>query len=94
MLGVLELVKPWREQPAAETLCDPDGRLSARSIAQRMLRALEREGRADPGAARVVARCAPEVASAAAPFVGRLGPRFAVESEADRERLGFETRTL
>ncbi|HEY3812318.1 MAG TPA: ribonuclease E/G [Caulobacteraceae bacterium] len=93
-LGVLELARPWRERPVAETLCGPDGRPSARSVAQRLLRSLEGEGRADPGAARIVGRCAPEVATEAAPFIGALGPRFAIEADPSFHRFAFATRVL
>ncbi len=65
-------------------MCDADGGLSARSIAQRLVRALEREGAADPGA-RLVALCAPETAAALRPLAAELGPRFSVE-----EALGWE----
>ena len=83
-LGLLQVSRPHRERPLAERLCDLDGPLSARSIAQRLARALEREGRADPGA-RLVARCAPETAAPLRPLVAELGPRFSVE-----EALGWE----
>jgi Ribonuclease G/E len=93
-LGVLELAKPWREQPVAETLCDPDGRLSVRTLAQRLLRALDQAGRDDPGAARVQAQASPEVAAEAARFLPALGPRFSIEPEASLDRFTFRTRTI
>lgn len=83
-LGLLQVSRPHRERPLAERLCDADGGLSARSIAQRLVRALEREGAADPGA-RLVALCAPETAAALRPLAAELGPRFSVE-----EALGWE----
>ena len=83
-LGLLQIATPRRERPTGEVLCDADGRLSARSIAQRLVRALEREGRADPGA-RLTARCAQETAAALRPLAAELGPRFTVE-----EALGWE----
>jgi Ribonuclease G/E len=93
-LGVLELAKPWRERPVAQTLCDPDGRLSARSMAQRLLRALEEAGRADPGAARVQGQAAPDVAAEAARFLGALGPRFRIEANPELERSTYRTRAF
>ena len=93
-LGVLELAKPWRVRPVAETLCDADGRLSARTMAQRLLRALEQAGRGDPGAARVQAQAAPEVAAEAVRFLAALGPRFSIESEASLDRFTYRTRTF
>jgi len=85
-LGLLQLAKPHRERPAVERLCDVDGRLSARSIAQRLVRALEREGRADPGA-QLIARCAPEAAAELRPLAAALGPRFGVTEELGWDRL-------
>lgn len=86
-LGLLQLARPHRERPVAEILCDPNGRLWPRSVAQRLVRALEREGRADPGA-RLQGVCAPEVAQALRPLVAELGPRFSV-----REALGWPRET-
>ncbi len=79
-LGLLQVARPHRERPIAELLLGPDGALSARSHAQRLVRALEREGRADPGA-RLVVACAPEVAEALAPLATQLGPRYGVKAE-------------
>ena len=82
--GLLQLARPHRQRPLPEVLCAQDGRLSARSVAQRLVRALERAGRADPGG-RLAAECSPETAAALAPLVQALGPRFQV-----RERLGWD----
>ena len=91
--GTMELLKPWRERPIAERLCDPDGRLSPLTVALRLARALEREGRAGPGA-RLAARAAPEVATAfAALHAGleeRLGGRFTVSADPALDRARFE----
>jgi Ribonuclease G/E len=92
-LGVFEIAKPWRERPVAEDLCDREGRLSARSVAQRLIRALEREGRADPGG-RITGRCAPEVAAEARRFVGELGPRYAVDGEPGCDRQSFDVSSV
>jgi Ribonuclease G/E len=83
-LGLLQLAKPHRERPLREVLCAEDGRLSARSVAQRLARALERQGRDDPGG-RFVAACAPDVAKALDPLLRILGPRFQA-----REVLGWD----
>ena len=82
--GLLQLAKPHRERPLREVLCAGDGRLSARSVAQRLARALERQGQGDPGG-RFVAECAPEVARALDPLIRILGPRFQA-----REVLGWD----
>jgi Ribonuclease G/E len=92
--GVLEIAKPHRETPLIERLCDPDGRPSARTVAQRVARRLLAEGRADPGG-RLLVRCAPEVAeafAAVAPAVAeRLGGRFRVQAEPGLGRELFQT---
>jgi Ribonuclease G/E len=92
-LGVLEIAKPWRERPLSETLCDREGRLSARTVAMRLLRDLEREGRADPGA-RLEALAAPDVAEEAGRWIGELGPRFSVRADLGRDRLSPDIRPL
>jgi hypothetical protein len=84
-LGVLELARPWRETPVAERLLDANGSPTLRSLAQGLVRDLERAGRADPGA-RLVGVCAPDVAEAASSLVTALGPRFGVRAEVGRAR--------
>ena len=91
--GVFELGKPHREQPSAERLLAADRRLSARSVAQRLVRRLEREGRADPGA-RLAAVCSSPVAAELRPLAAELGPRYAVIEELGRERLDSDIRAL
>lgn len=82
--GTMEILKPWRERPLAERLLEPGGRPSALSVALRLARMLEREGRVSPGA-RLLARAAPEVVEAFAPLharvAERLGPRFTLQPE-------------
>jgi Ribonuclease G/E len=73
--GALELAVPQRGRPLAERLLEPNGMATVMSVAVRLLRALEREGRAD-GGARLEARCAPEVAAAAEAASGRLAERL------------------
>lgn len=82
-LGVLEIARPWRETPLAERLLDPDGRSTARTMAQRLVRALDRQGRADPGG-QYVAVCSVDVADLLGPLARDLGPRFGVRSELGR----------
>ena len=83
--GSLDLAKPHLEQPAAERLLDPDGRLSVRTVAQTLVRALERQGRFEPGR-RLEAACAPDVARELRPLVAQLGPRFGVRETAGTGR--------
>lgn len=95
--GLLEIVKPWRERPLAEQLLDATGRPSAQTVALRLVRLLEREGRIQ-GGARLAARVAPEVAEAFGPLndavVERLGARFTVEGDLaiPRERIALRAR--
>lgn len=89
--GTLTLALPHRFTPVAEILLDHDGRPSARTVACRLARMLEREGRADPGG-RFVAACAPEVAAIARPLVDGLGPRFDLAEEVGRERWSTDIR--
>ena len=84
--GALELAAPWRRRPLSEILLAADGRLSARTVAFRLARALEREGRADPGA-RLSAVCSPEVAAELRPLLTLMGPRFDVREGLDFDRL-------
>jgi Ribonuclease G/E len=90
-LGVLEVAKPWRERPVAEALLDRDGRMSSRSVAHDLIRALEREGRGDPGSL-LVGVCSPDVAEVAVRWVGELGPRFSVAAEVGRDRLSTDIK--
>jgi hypothetical protein len=82
--GTLELALPRRLRPVRDGLCDAQGRLSPDSLALRLARAIEREGRADPGG-RILARCAPEVAAAAQSYIplltGTLGGRFEIMAD-------------
>jgi Ribonuclease G/E len=95
--GVLQLVLPRRGRPLAERLLDEDGRATAATIALRLLRGLEREGRAD-GGARLLGRCSPAAAQAAAPYIseltGRIGPRFEIRPDPGLARDHFEISSL
>jgi hypothetical protein len=89
--GLLQLAKPHRERPLCEVLCAADGRLSARSMALGLARALERQGRADPGA-RLIAQAAPDVAAELRPLVLAMGPRFEVAEALGWDRLKTDIR--
>jgi len=78
--GTLELTIPRRRRSVAELLLDADGRLSARTLALRLVRAVEREALADPGAG-LVAHAAPDVAAAAASYLEALKARFGARLE-------------
>ncbi len=80
--GLFELSIPHGGAPIADRLLDETGQPSALTTAFAMLRAMEREGRVEPGA-RIIAYCAADVAEAAmaplAVLIARTGPRFGVE---------------
>lgn len=82
--GALEMALPRRARPVMERLVDAKGGWTAPYAARRLARALEREGRADPGG-RLAARCAPAVLEAFAELdaglAERLGRRFTVSAE-------------
>ena len=82
--GLLQLVAPRRETPIGEILTEANGAPTAATVALRLLRALEREGRAD-GGARLSGRCAPAVAGAARPYMSalseRIGARFEIRPD-------------
>lgn len=91
--GLFELVVPHRFTPLAERLNDASGAPTTLTLAVRLMRTLEREGRVNSGA-RVAARGAPEVVSAAEPLlarlVERLGARLTLIPEPGRPRESFE----
>jgi hypothetical protein len=91
--GTLELAIPRRYRPVRDILCDAEGRLSSGTLALRLMRAIEGQGRADPGG-RLVARCAPDVfeaASAYAPILaGVIGARFEIIPDPGRRRDSLE----
>ena len=82
--GALEMALPRRSRPVMERLVDARGAWTPAYAARRLARALEREGRADPGG-RLAARCAPAVLEAFAELdaglAERLGRRFTVVAE-------------
>jgi hypothetical protein len=87
--GTLELALPRRYRPVREILCGPDGRLTDRSLALRLVRAIEREAAADPGG-RLRVACAPEIAAAAAGpgavLAGIVGARFEIVADPAKAR--------
>lgn len=87
--GTMELALPRRVRPLSEILCRDDGQLSDRTLAQRLIRRIEAEAAAQPGA-RLQARCAPEVAAAARSLTemlaARIGARFNVVADPGRAR--------
>lgn len=90
--GTLEMTIPRRTPPVREVLCGADGTLSDRTLALALVRRIEDEAAAQPGA-RLVARCAPAVAAAAQDLVpglaDRIGARFVLQGEASfgRDRM-------
>jgi hypothetical protein len=91
--GTMELSLPRRIQPLAERLCRDDGSLNDRTVAQRLIRRLQAEGAAQPGA-RLVAVCAPGVADAAAPLAAllaeQIGARFSITPDPSCGRGSFD----
>ncbi|HWF78379.1 MAG TPA: ribonuclease E/G [Caulobacteraceae bacterium] len=73
--GTLELTVPRRRRSVAARLLDAAGRPTPLTTALRLLRAIEREALADPGA-QLRATAAPDVAAAAAPYLKALTDRF------------------
>lgn len=91
--GTMELLIPRRTRPVSEHLRGADGGLSDRCLAQRLIRRLETEATAQPGA-RLVATCAPSVAVAAEGLVqalaSRFGARFRLDADPARPREQIE----
>lgn len=72
--GLLQLALPWRTTPL-EDILNVGGRRSAATCAIEIVRQLRHAMLSDTTIPRFVARCSPQEAAAAAPLVGRLGPR-------------------
>lgn len=91
--GTMELSLPRRTQPLIERLCREDGALSDRTLAQMLIRRLQAEAAAQPGA-RLVAHCSPAVAETAAPLgallAQQIGARFSIVGGAGRPRERLE----
>ena len=93
--GTLEMTVPRRETPLLERLCDADGSISDRALAQRLLRRLQQEAEAQPGA-RLTGLCAPRVAAVAEPLLSKLieaiGERAAICADPMLPRQRLEVR--
>lgn len=91
--GTMELSLPRRTRPLAERLCRDDGELSDRTLAQRLVRRLQAEAAAQPGA-RFAALCAPDVAQAATPLAvllaEQIGARFSITADRTRPRESLD----
>jgi hypothetical protein len=91
--GTLELALPRRYRPVRDSLCDAQGRPSLDTLALRLTRAMEREGRAQPGS-RILALCPPDVYVTVQAYlpglIGTLGARFDVKSDASLEREAMQ----
>lgn len=87
--GTIEISIPRRTRPVRELLLRADGALEERALAQRLIRRIEDEAAAQPGA-RLLARAAPPVAKAAEPLARllseRIGARFSITAEPNRPR--------
>jgi len=87
--GTMELSIPRRTRPLSDQLQQAGGALTDRTLAQHLIRRLEAEAEAQPGA-RLAAACAPTVAKAAEPLVRalaeRFGARFSVTVDPARPR--------
>ena len=98
VVGNQEFVDPssqrffMRTEVQGDLLRGPDGRLSERTLAQRLIRRLQSEAESQPGA-RLCGRAAPQVVRAAQSLAGelaeRFGARFVIEADPafSRERL-------
>jgi hypothetical protein len=92
----MELSIPRRTRPLSDQLQQPGGALTDRTLAQRLIRRLEAEAQAQPGA-RFTVGCAPGIAKVADPLVralaDRFGARFSVSADPARPRDRFEVST-
>jgi Ribonuclease G/E len=95
--GTMEMTIPRRTTPLRDILCDASGALSDRTLALRLIRAVESEAMSQPGA-RLTAACATSVAEAARPLaeqlVGKIGARFSLQPDAALRRDRFDVRPL
>lgn len=89
--GTLEISIPRRTRPVRELLLRADGAPSDRLLVQRLIRRIEDEAVAQPGA-RIVARAESSIAAAAQPYARllaeKIGARFSIiEQPGMRELL-------
>jgi Ribonuclease G/E len=78
--GTLELTVPRRRRPVLERLTGAEGGLTAEATALRLLRAVEREAAAQPGA-RLTVAASPEAGAAARARLGYLTERYGARFE-------------
>ena len=95
--GTMELSIPRRTPPLREILCDEDGRLSDRTLALRLVRDLQSQALAQPGA-RLTCRCSPTIAKVAASLgetlTAQVGRRLSIAADPGLERARFEVTVL
>ncbi len=88
----MELSIPVARACFRNTCSRPVGQLSDRALAQRLIRRLETEGAAQPGA-RLAAICAPSAAeggrAAGSPCSERMGARFTLTSDPTRRGIAW-----
>ncbi|CAN5345031.1 ribonuclease E/G [soil metagenome] len=91
--GLFELSLPRTVRPLAEVVVDETGMVTPLTAALALLRRVEDEAAAHPGA-RLDIRAAPDVAEAVAPYMvevhHRFGPRVRLEVDPARVRTAFE----
>lgn len=94
--GTMQISLPRRRTPLTERLLQADGRLTDLTLAYALVRRLEEEGRAQPGA-RLEGSCSKAVAEHARPLIaqlaGRMGGRFALTVDDGRTREAFSVST-
>ena len=87
--GTMELSIPRRTRPLLDLLRGSDDQLTDRTLAERLVRRIQTEAEAQPGA-RLTAACAPAVAKAAEPLArmlaDRIGARFSITPDLGRDR--------
>lgn len=95
--GTLELTVPRRRCSLVDRLLEGAGHPTAQTLALRLVRQIEREAAADPGA-RIEARAAPDVVEAANAYLkvltGRFGARLALTADPAVARGEPEVRPL
>jgi Ribonuclease G/E len=95
--GTLELTVPRRRRALADRLLDAAGQITAETMALRLVRKLEREAVADPGA-RLEGRAAPDVAEAVQHYLkaltDRFGARLVLVADPTRPRGDLQVRSL
>lgn len=91
--GVLMLSRPWGRRPVDEILLDGSGRRTLRTRVQDLVRGLNDALLADRSTPSVTARCAPEEAETAAPWIRQLGPRARLIADSAAQPGQFQLET-